>query len=250
MSTIVAAHPLLNTRFECGILVSETPDQIVSIRPKVLENLCRYWSIDQATVKMMSAQHSFLDAYSILRENAPDIDQHALLIDKFPDYCLSMEQLLTRFDVPILFISRDPRAIVWSRHRREFRKKNPNQKAVPCEKLTDISFEVDKFLNEYELCLRNAYKAKEEFPRRVLILTLEDLIENFSLQRKKIFEFLDLDTPTVEFGETKISKQKVRDGIDRSSLDEFEPYLSERIQTFILSNLSNRLRDLEHARSN
>ena len=87
------------------------PNDILSIRSKVQDNIIRSWKVPHETLVRMANQSSFLDAYAVLRAEAPGVSETAMLIDKFPDYSLMMDQLLARYDVPILFISRDPRSI-------------------------------------------------------------------------------------------------------------------------------------------
>jgi sulfotransferase family protein len=244
LSSVIAAHSGLESRFECGILQADKPSEIVNIKPAVLENLKRHWDIDAGTIEAMAGQEKFSDAYQVLVSHSPGIGEEALLVDKFPDYCLVLENLLEKFDVPGLFISRDPRAILWSRQKRTIPYELRKTEAKRCEKISDLSISIDGFIADYVLCMERAYKAKFRFPDRVFMLNLEDLVENFDTERKKIFDFLGEDEPEEMFGDTNVKKEKVRPGLDFSSLIGFSEFLGEEIQIYVLEKVNRRLRNL------
>ena len=245
LSSIVSAHSSLATRFECGVLQAKGPRDILSIRSKVQDNIIKSWKVSHETLVRMAEQASFLDAYGVLRAEAPDIGETALLIDKFPDYCLIMEQLLARFDVPILFISRDPRAIIWSRHQRYFWRAGLKDQVSPCISLSDVKIDVDKVLTEIAHCQRMALQAHARYPDRVLILTLEDLITDTETQRQQIFDFLGLEVPSELMGDTRIQPDKVRRKVDRSALDQYAKHMSDEVQLHILERFSQKLRTID-----
>lgn len=207
--------------------------------------MIKSWKVSHETLVRMADQASFVDAYGVLRAEAPDVSETALLIDKFPDYCLIMDQLLARFDVPILFISRDPRAIIWSRHQRYFWRAGLKDQVSPCNSLSDVKIDVDRVLTEITRRQRMALQAHARYPDRVLILTLEDLITDTETQRRQIFDFLGLEVPSELMGDTRIQPDKVRRKVDRSALDQYAKHMSDEVQMHILERFSQKLRTID-----
>ena len=245
LSSIVSAHSSLATRFECGVLQAKEPSDILSIRSKVQDSMIRSWEVPHETLVRMADQASFLDAYRVLRAEAPGVSETALLIDKFPDYSLIMDQLLARYDVPILFISRDPRAIIWSRHQRYFWQAGLRDQVSPCNSLSDVKINMDGVLTEITRCLRKALQAHARYPGRVLILTLEELITDTQTQRRQIFDFLGLEVPSELMGDTRIQPDKVRREVDRSALDQYAKHMGDEVQMYILERFSQKLRTID-----
>ena len=242
LSSIVSAHSSLATREECGVLQAKGPNDILSIRSKVQDNIIRSWKVPHETLVRMANQSSFLDAYAVLRAEAPGVSETAMLIDKFPDYSLMMDQLLARYDVPILFISRDPRSIIWSRHKRYFWQAAKKDGVSPCNTLSDVKINMEGVLTEITRCQRMALQAQARYPNRVLILTLEDLITNTETQRRQIFNFLGLEVPSELMGDTRIPLGKVRREVDHSALDQYAKHMSDEVQMYILERFSQKLR--------
>ena len=240
---VVSAHNDLEARFECGILQVKAPEEIPKIRAAVLENLQKHWRLPAGTLDRMAQQSTFTDAYRVLRSAAPNIAPGSLLIDKFPDYSENILELLRRYDVPILFITRDPRGLVWSKHKRPFRNAGFTMgDATYCDDLSDIKIDVDRYLDAAGRRYRNAISAQKEFRDRLMILRLEEMIDDFEGERAKIFRFLNLDVPEELFGKTNVSKQKVRVGVDASAKEDNIKHMSEEVQNYILQRYHSAAR--------
>lgn len=140
-------------------------------------------------------------------------------------------------DVPIFFVSRDPRALYWSRLKRILNGSSIKEELEDVRSVVENNKDalpIDRFANEYCEIFKRFEKAEKVFSTRIHTVKLESLVTNFNENRALIFELLDQNIPTDDFGDLRVSDEKVRKGLDFSVVDEYRAYLSAAQQEQIL----------------
>lgn len=236
-ASMLAASPHFLGRFETGLLKANNADSLKGLPKKVLDRLQINWDLSDDNMNEILNARSFLHAYNILIDAQDESLRQRKIIDKFPDYAASLTRVASHLDVPIFFVSRDPRALYWSRLKRilngsSIREELEDDRSV-VENNKD-AFPIDRFANEYCEIFKRFEKAESAFSTRIHTVKLESLVTNFNESRTLIFKILNEDLPTNNFGDLRVSDEKVRKGLDLSVIDEYRRHLSQAVQDQIL----------------
>ena len=115
-------HPKLDSGFECGFLLGETPRAFHDIQP--YRHFFRTeWQLSKTELFHIIDTDDFNECYRRARELSPVItDKSVYLFDKTPIYMLHLPKVLDRMpNLPCVVCVRDPRALMlswarWSGH--------------------------------------------------------------------------------------------------------------------------------------
>ncbi len=227
-SQLLSAHPMINGRFEIGILSAKKPQEIINIDQRILENIKRHWKVSDDVLVKMSNQDSFYEAYKILLNNSDIVEKNSLIYDKFPDYILNLETICENSDIPIFVIVRDPAALYWSRKWRVIKRHG--------ESRVDDIINPERFVKNYNNTCDIIFNSKKYYDEKIHIYVLEDVVDDLEYNRKKIFDKLNLEIPTDKFGNANVSNEKVRDGVDVSVKTEYKNKLNINDINYIYMN--------------
>ena len=237
MTSLIVAHEELDACFECGILQADHVSKIKSIRLKVLNHLKQCWRIDDQTIEKMSESESFVKAYERLRKDSPNIANTSRLVDKFPDYARRLDEIAECYDIPIIFIDRDPRAIFWSREKARLTTEEIAKSLDKKICFSDLKISVNNFIKEYISIRDRVLEADARFPGRISFFSLESVVENIEYERNRLFKAIGLTVPDSLFGDVHAIKGKLRDGVDRRVLTEYKDHLSTEVEEYFLETV-------------
>lgn len=236
-ASMLAASPHLLGRFETGLLKANSFNNIRNLPKKVLDRLQINWDLTSDHMDAILNAHSFLDAYNIIINAQDEGVRQCKIIDKFPDYAASLTTVAGHVNVPIFFVSRDPRALYWSRlkrilHGSKIKEEIEDERSIVHDSKNALP--IERFANEYCEIFKRFEKAEKAFPGRIHSVRLEALLTNFNESRALIFELLGQNIPVDDFGDLRVSDEKVRKGLDLAVVDEYRAYLSAAQQEQIL----------------
>ena len=104
----------LDSGFECGVLLCETPADFAGAEP-FARNMLDGWGISAAELADACQAPDFAGFYGRLVAQARRIDPATRMIfDKTPRYLSDLSAVLGRHSAPVLICFRDPRGLVWS----------------------------------------------------------------------------------------------------------------------------------------
>ena len=118
LSEIFRQVPLLDSGFETGVLLSETPRQFLQEKP-FAENICGDWKITQEELVECCEADTFEVFYERLAARSRCIESGCRAIfDKTPRYLANLADCMEKMQVPFVVTYKDPRAIVFSDYTR------------------------------------------------------------------------------------------------------------------------------------
>lgn len=107
----------LDSGFEVGVLLSESPRQFRNLQP-FSGNLKGGWGITDADMDEVCATDSFDEFYARLGQASTVIGKDGDLFDKTPRYLAVLGDCMQRAGVPFIATYKDPRSIVHSDFKR------------------------------------------------------------------------------------------------------------------------------------
>ncbi|MEY8879933.1 sulfotransferase [Donghicola sp. XS_ASV15] len=110
--------PHLDSGFECGVLLNDSPADFVDTQP-FANNMLEGWGITHEQLEACCQAKNHDDFYRLLMQSSSTIsDDTTEIFDKTPRYLFDLENVLRRAVVPAIVTYKDPRAIVYSDYRR------------------------------------------------------------------------------------------------------------------------------------
>lgn len=188
MTDLLRQHPTLDSGFEGGLLIKESPQDFLNFEP-FFGNLKSTWKLTNSDMAQICASQNFQIAYTRLRDLSPIItDKSKKLFDKTPRYMRHMPEILKRNrDLPAIIMIRDPRAVMWSSFKRAAAKRAGLDVETWLKEIYPITLKHTKAYAE------SAIEAKTMHPRRVLLVKYEDLARTPLSVLPTIFSHIDLD---------------------------------------------------------
>ncbi|MDA3857602.1 MAG: hypothetical protein PF480_05060, partial [Roseovarius sp.] len=118
ISDLFRQVPQLDSGFECGVLLRDSPAQFRDLKPFV-SNMKAGWGITEADLDFCCAAPDFPTFYARLMDASTVIapDTRAIF-DKTPRYLSELSSVLGRCECPVVISHKDPRAIVCSDFKR------------------------------------------------------------------------------------------------------------------------------------
>lgn len=118
ISDLFRQIPRLDSGFECGALLRDTPAEFRDLQP-FARNMLKGWEITEADLDACCAAEDFDGFYDRLKNASKAIDADTVdIFDKTPRYLFELTAVLGRCDVPTVVSYKDPRAIVCSDYKR------------------------------------------------------------------------------------------------------------------------------------
>jgi hypothetical protein len=190
ISEIIKMHPSIESGFEGGFLLCNTPRDFINCSPYA-KNLKESWKISDSDLKYICDTDSWPETYNRLRKLSPIIkNKTCFLIDKTPRYMLFLDSILTKApEIPCIVVIRDPRAVLWTHAKRTYRKAPP---FTSQEEWAEMN--VESFSKHYNNYYRGYKTALEKgLGKRILLIKHEDVCKNPEQEIKKVFDFIGLD---------------------------------------------------------
>lgn len=239
---VVASHPGNVSRFEIGLLLPGlTLDLDASMRPKHLKQLIRDWRLTTDDLDTIRSLEDKSELYQFLIEKMSALESppsaNVRLVDKFPDYSRHLDYLIDTFSIPTIFVSRDPRAVYYSRLKRVMKSQGLSSTAEAIK-----AYPPQKFAREYVLIHSLCESARSKHDELLHCIKFEDLLLNFEAGRRGIFRFLGLEAPSGELPDSRsigVKPDKLRPGIELSSMQAFEDQLPAETQARLLELCSD-----------
>lgn len=245
LSDILRKHPELDSGFETGFLIHETPHDYINDHseqnPWVGEHMLkRGWELTNKDIEDIGKCQDWNQAYSLLRERSPIIkNKTSLLFDKTPRYMAHLPHVAGRnVGIPIIVLWRDPRSLYHS-----WNKRNPTS--------------LESFIKNYLIYASGLREAEALNQSPILSIQYEELCSNPKMITQKVFKFLNLETPKKttsidpKFGNTygkNISKNYLFDYKNHLSTSDQEQLINatEAFKNYHFHNKSNFFQKLKN----
>jgi hypothetical protein len=226
LSEILRGHPDLDGGFEGGFLLADNPSDFSST-----DNLKQFysmmksgWGLDDKSRQHVCESNNWHTLYERLVKYSKIIkDKNVWLFDKTPRYMLSLEDVMLKVpDTPCIVITRDPRAVMWSRAKRH---------------IAEYTLTIDDWENEYmKSRCRNyrlyvkGFKAalnNKNLSSRILHVSHEKLCLYPEVETNRIFDFLGLSQNLIRSELKPKFKQVHGQSISSEYVYEYQNNLSE-----------------------
>jgi hypothetical protein len=185
LNEILRRHPDLDSGFECGFLLGDSPADFSNIKP-YHAYFKSEWELTRKDMKYIFDTENWLECYHRARERSPIItNKKTQLFDKTPIYMKYLAEVLAKVpETPCIVNVRDPRALMlswanWSGHSED----------AETWILDNIELNTERY-NSYGNGYRNALK---KYKDRILLVQFEKTCQNPELEFKAIFEFIGLE---------------------------------------------------------
>jgi hypothetical protein len=126
LSDIFRQVPELDSGFEVGVLLGDSPKQFSDIQP-FYKNMLGGWQIEEEDLRTICDTNSFLEFYQGLKNNSrvlkPSVKN---IFDKTPRYFSKIFKCYDKIQVPFIATYKDPRALVFSDFKRTGKGKDFN----------------------------------------------------------------------------------------------------------------------------
>ncbi len=184
LNEILRRHPNMDSGFECGFLLGDSPRDFPTIKP-YHAYFKSTWELSRADMKYIFDTDSWDECYARARGRSPVIsNKDTGIFDKTPIYMLHLNEVLNKVPgIPCVVNVRDPRALMlswanWSGHKED------------AEDWIEENFEAycERFLSYAD----GYTKALASHGDRILLNQFEKLCQNPEFYLKRIFAFLGL----------------------------------------------------------
>lgn len=185
LNEILRRHPGLDSGFEGGFLLGDSPRRFTSIQPYCVF-FRKKWGVSREDLAYICDTDDWHECYRRVREKAAVItDKSCALFDKTPAYMAELDQVLQRIhDLPCIVCVRDPRSLMcswanWSGHGEDAEQ-----------------WLRDNFDDNCQRFLRYARGYSSALPShgsRIYVNRFEQLCLNPEAELRRIFAFLGLE---------------------------------------------------------
>lgn len=174
-------HPSVNSGFECGVLLCDTPRDLPKRRP-----FCNWytaawphWGLSPEQFAFCCDTDSFSDFYVRLKSVAPCMEESEFLIDKTPAYVFCLDKVLAKSDAKCLVIVRNifPLYVSWKK------RMSPQRQALSV-------FALSHFEARYRLFRRQVLRHMTS--DRVTVIHHSSLCRNQEAVMDSVFRLLGL----------------------------------------------------------
>ncbi|WP_306151169.1 sulfotransferase [Roseovarius sp. MMSF_3281] len=175
ISDLFRQIPNLDSGFECGVLLCESPEAFQDYQP-FADNMLGGWGITEDQFADCCSSKSFDQFYEKLFKASTVLEEGtAEFFDKTPRYLAQLSRVLERCDAPVIISYKDPRAIVCSDFKRA--------------KTDDFAGWYEQYVKGKLRYASNCYAQYVEHKDdpRVAIIGLEDLAMNARATMERMF---------------------------------------------------------------
>ncbi len=175
ISDLFRQVPHLNSGFECGVLLRDTPQEFEELQP-FAQNMLSGWGITQAQFSECCAASSFPEFYARLKNASTVLEDGTIhIFDKTPRYLSQLTSVLENSSCPVVVSYKDPRAMVCSDFKRA--------------KVDDFDDWYDKYritkMSYFKTCYAEFETHKNN--KRVTTVGLEELSMNARVTMERMF---------------------------------------------------------------
>lgn len=184
LNEILRRHPRLDSGFEGGMLLGDSPRDFPGIQP-YFAYFRQKWRLSREDMEQICDTDDWATCYRRIRDLSPVIaDKNCELFDKTPIYMKQLSEVLARVPgVPCVVNVRDPRALMlswarWSGHSEDPELYIRQNLANYCQRYLDYA--------------RGYHAALPRYGDRIYLNRFESLCLEPQPQLEKIFDFLGL----------------------------------------------------------
>ena len=184
LNELLRRHPSLDSGFECGFLLGDSPRQFKTIMP-YYGFFQSKWKMKNTDMRYICDTDSWGECYRRARERSPIIvDKNVFLFDKTPIYMLHLSAVLDKVPhIPCVVNVRDPRALMlswarWSGHTEDA------QQWIECH--------LEEYCNRYTSYAKGYTQALLQHGDRIFLNSFEQFCQQPRAQLQAIFRFLGL----------------------------------------------------------
>ncbi len=172
----------VDSGFECGVLLGESPRDFPNIQP-FYKNTLGGWNISEDAVKAACNTDSFPDFYRSLYKESKLFDPNTkYLFDKTPRYFTELFKCQAKVGVPFIATYKDPRSIVFSDFKRSGKEK-PFEEWYEDYKAPKLQYLSRIYNDNYLRWIETKHKENDE----VLCIALEDICLDTRKTAEKMF---------------------------------------------------------------
>jgi hypothetical protein len=186
-SDIFREHPRCESGFECGALLCDSPSEFPKKSP-FYHNTIKGWEISENDLNAACKTNNFADFYTrLISHSRLFTDQSRdIVFDKTPRYITRVEAISDMFNLPIIAMIKDPRAIAASDFKRT------GNKEINIEKW------YERWMPSKLTYMRNANEGYIHAQQNgnCIIIRLEDLCLNLEQTATRMFSHVGLDFST------------------------------------------------------
>ena len=175
ISDLFRQLPNIDSGFECGVLLKDTPSEFSTMKP-FAPNMLKGWGITQDELDTCCKASSFEEFYARLMSVSRSLSEGTTAIfDKTPRYLSDLTNVLRRSAVPVVVSYKDPRAMVCSDFKRA--------------KVEDFDVWYDAYMPAKLGYFTACYKqyASHKTDDRVVTVGLEELAMNSRTTMERMF---------------------------------------------------------------
>jgi len=190
LSAIIKCHPRVNSGFECGVLLADTPKDFVKVYPWydwMLQNKKEIqWRITKQNMDQICDSKTWHEMYSKIIKYSPLFNgTKNCILDKTPAYMPILDKVLKKVDSSCLVTYKkiDFQYISYKKR----------------------GWALSQFETRYKLYMKGLFKALTKYPKRIMILNHYNLCKNTFEEIEKIFKFIKLDF-SIKYFENDILK--------------------------------------------
>jgi len=178
LSRLITCHPLIDSGFECGVLLADSPKDFVNVQPfydwMQVEVEKGHWGIEKKDIAQICLAENWEDMYRKIIQYSPVFrDKSSYILDKTPGYMPKLDQILEKVLVPCLVIKKD----IFFQYL-SFKKR-------------DVSLK--QFVSRYVSYMSGLSRALEKFNDRIYIIEYKELYFNTAKKIIDVFDFINLD---------------------------------------------------------
>ena len=183
-SDLFREHPEVESGFECGVLLCDTPSDFLTFTP-FRNHMAVGWGINEEDLTYACQASSFDGFYERLFERSSIVQakKPEFIFDKTPRYVTQLAAVQSRIDLPALVLIKDPRSLALS----DFKRSGT--------KIEEIDDWYESWKNPKRLYMRSAYQGYQYAweSERCKVVRLEDICFNAKETVQSMFEFVQLD---------------------------------------------------------
>jgi len=228
VNEILRRHPRLDSGFECGFLLADTPAQFRSVQP-YYRYFKQCWELSNADMDYILDTPHWSQCYERAKQRSPVIvDKSSGLFDKTPIYMLHLNDVLNKTpNIPCVVTVRDPRAIFYSWARWSGHEDDSEE---------FIRDNLHDYIERYSSYGRGYRHALAKYSDRLMLIQFEALCSEPEKVCRNLFDFIGYDFQP-EFMNFSSKYFVYGNTVSTQYIHAYKNYLSETLCQLILDGL-------------
>ncbi len=185
LSDIFRQVPKLDSGFEVGVLLANSPRKFNEIQP-FYNNMQGGWKVDKESLADICDTDDFNEFYQKLQDNSLALSKDTKhIFDKTPRYFSKINSFYRKIKVPFVATYKDPRSLVYSDFKRRPVRGHVFREWYPEYRKRKIKYLRKVYTGSY-LTWKNS--SDDMTRKNILCVSLEDICLNTRLTLEKIFQ--------------------------------------------------------------